>query len=100
MKKLLIWFAILVFFGSLEYADYRAMQSIFELKQENRILMTNNINLIQLNRALSEGVGTVTDKLLEKAEWDKKVAEKIRQLDADVKRLDERTNQIIPAAVH
>lgn len=100
MKKLLVWFSILFFFGSLVYSDYRAARVMGELKQENRILMTNNVNLIKLNRTLSEGVGMVTDKLLEKAEWDEKVAEKIRQLDASIKKLNGRTNQVIPATVH
>lgn len=99
MKKILLWASLLLFAGSLEYADYRAAREIFNLRQENRVLMTNNVNLINLNRALSEGVGTVTDKLIEKADWDKKVAEKIRQLDADVKELYGRTNKTIPSAV-
>lgn len=90
MKKLLVWFSILFFFGSLVYSDYRAARVMGELKQENRILMTNNVNLIKLNRTLSEGVGMVTDKLLEKAEWDEKVAEKIRQLDASIKKLNDK----------
>lgn len=73
--------------------------SIAQLRRDIRTLNANNVNLIQLNEALSKGVGDVADKVIEKAEWDKKVAEKIRQLDSDVKDLYARTNQTLPSTV-
>ena len=99
MKKLLIWFAAIFLLTSMEYVDYLNFRSIVALKQENRVLMTNNVNLLRVNEALSEGVGAIADKLIEKSEWDKKVADKIRQLDGDVKDIYARTNQAVPPTV-
>ena len=39
------------------------------------------------------------DKIIEKGEWDKKVAEKIRQIDTDMKGLYGQTNQGISGAI-
>ena len=92
MKKFLYWtFGILWALGGI-YVDYQLHLSVKELKRQNQIL-------IEANHTLSEGLSQLADKIIEKGEWDKKVAEKIRELDSAVKTSYGQTNQIIPEAV-
>lgn len=79
--------------------DVRNTRVVNQLQRENRTLMTNNVNLIRLNEALSQGVSDVADTLLKKAEWDKQVAEKIRELDVQVKGFYGQTNQGVSGPV-
>ena len=82
MKKITSIFAIFLVFLALLFVDYTNFMAITKLTHEVRVLGTNNIQLILLNEYLSERIGDMADIIIEKAEWDKKVAEKIRELES------------------
>ena len=73
--------------------------SIIHLRRDVKQLNENNIKLIRLNEALSKGVGDVADSIIQKSEWDKKVATNIFNLNEKVNQLYGQTNQGISGAV-
>ena len=100
MKKILLWILIPALIGWLLAGDFISARAIARLNQEVQILNENNLQLIRVNEALSKGVSDVAAGLIEKAEWDAKVAAKIRELDALVKGQNVRTNQGISETIH
>lgn len=86
MKKILIWIAVIIVFGSLVTVDYINFKAIAELKKQNQILQQNGGQLITVNTYLSENLGKFSDVIKAKSEWDKEVAAKIRELDSNVEK--------------
>lgn len=84
---------ILVVFVQLQDNKLKALEA------QVRVLSENNIQLIGVNETLSKGVSNVAESMIQKATWDKQVAEKIQELDALVKGVYGRTNQGISEAV-
>jgi len=95
MKKVIYLLIVLVWFT----IDMRNTLIVNRLQRENRVLMTNNVNLVLLNQALSKGVSDIADKLIEKAKWDEQVAAKFREFDSLMKGLYGQTNQEVSGAV-
>ena len=79
MKKISSIIALFLIFLALLFVDYSNSMAITKLTYEVRVLGTNNIQLIQLNEYLSERIGDMADIIIEKAEWDKQVAERLRE---------------------
>lgn len=65
-----------------------------------QILNQNNSQLIVVNEVLSKGVSDVAQSMIEKADWDKKVSEKIRELDGMIKAIYGKTNQTLSNPIY
>lgn len=77
---------MLVIYVQMINHDVKVMESKIQ------ILSANNLQLIGVNEALSKGVSDVAESMIQKATWDKQVAEKIQELDALVKGVYGKTN--------
>lgn len=94
MKKAFPYLIAAFLFGWLLTGDIINDRKISKLKQE--------LEEVKDNTELSvSGLTKVSAILILRAEWDKSVAEKIRELDEEVKGLyGPRTNQIISRPIH